>query len=463
MLRVLLGCALWLALSLPAWSAEGPPSTMLLLSDIHFDPMADPALVDRLAAAPPEEWRAILESKGDTRLGRYGRDSNWGLVRSALAQMKETLPRPAMVVIPGDFLAHGFRREFDAAARDHSAAAHRDFVRKTMRFLALQLGDAFPDTPILPALGNNDDDCGDYQVEPNGAFLADTLPLLRRLVGSLGTPGFDSEWPHYGNFAVTAGKIRIVFPNTVLFSKHYQNACGLRTEPDPGQATLRWLESELAAAKEAGEPVWLVYHIPPGIDGYATLYGGACPDRMVPMWSPAYAEGFAKLLREYADTVKASIAGHTHMDDFRLMGDGAGNYGFVLITPALSPIFGQNPAFRVLAYDAEGGLVDQTIYNLTNLFETGIGFPARWQMEYAFTREWGLPRIDLASLERLYAATAQNAETRTRWHAIYPVSSPVFWALSAGGPQAVRAFDCATGHITPAAYSQCYCVGAKPN
>ncbi len=405
MLRVLFGCMLWLALSLPAWSAEGATATMLLLSDIHFDPMADPVLVDRLAAAPPEEWRAILESKGDTRLGRYGRDSNWGLVRSALARMKETLPRPALLILPGDFLAHGFRGEFNAAAHDHSAAAHRDFVRKTMQFLTLQLVEAFPDTPILPALGNNDEDCGDYRLEPNGPYLADTLPLLRQLVGALGTPGFDREWPHYGNFSVTDAKIRIVFPNTVLFSRHFQNACGQPTEPDPGQATLRWLETELAAAKQAGEAVWVVYHIPPGIDGYATLYGGACPDRMVPMWRQAYAEGFAKLMRQYADTVKASIAGHTHMDDFRLMGDAAGNYGFVLITPALSPIYGQNPAFRTLAYDADGALLDQTTYNLTNLFQTSIGFPARWQMEYAFTREWGLPRIDLASLEQLYAAT----------------------------------------------------------
>jgi hypothetical protein len=31
------------------------------------------------------------------------------------------------------------------------------------------------------------------------------------------------------------------------------------------------------------------------------------------------------------------------LDDFRLLGDNDGYYGFVLITPALSPIYGQNP------------------------------------------------------------------------------------------------------------------------
>ena len=44
-----------------------------------------------------------------------------------------------MFLIPGDFLAHNFQREFDAAASDHSAAAYRAFVRKTIQFLGQQL------------------------------------------------------------------------------------------------------------------------------------------------------------------------------------------------------------------------------------------------------------------------------------------------------------------------------------
>jgi sphingomyelin phosphodiesterase acid-like 3 len=97
------------------------------------------------------------------------------------------------------------------------------------------------------------------------------------------------------------------------------------------------LEGELAAAKQAQEPVWLVYHIPPGIDGYATLRRGACPGTMIPMWAEAYAEPFHSLLRRYTETVAASFAGHTHMDDFRLIGDADGHFAFTLVTPAVSP------------------------------------------------------------------------------------------------------------------------------
>jgi sphingomyelin phosphodiesterase acid-like 3 len=75
------------------------------MSDLHFDPMADPKLVDRLAAAEPELWAGVLDSSGNQSLGQYGRDTNWPLLRSALGQMAETLPHPAFALISGDFLA----------------------------------------------------------------------------------------------------------------------------------------------------------------------------------------------------------------------------------------------------------------------------------------------------------------------------------------------------------------------
>lgn len=439
---------------------------VLVMSDLHFDPMADPQLVDQLAAAEPELWSAVLDSSDGRSLGRYGRDSNWMLLRSAFRQMAATQPKPSFVLISGDLLAHGFRREFDAAASNHSDAAYRIFVRKTMQFLGQQLEQTFPATPIIPALGNNDEECGDYQLQPGGPFLVDTLPILRRLVGAAGGPGFDRDWQSYGNYSARVSGIRLLSTNTNFLSVHYRNACGSAADGDPGRATLAWLEAELAAAKQAGERVWLLYHIPPGIDGYATLRQGACPGTMIPMWNQAYAEAFFPLLRRYADTVVASFAGHTHMDDFRLIADAEGRYGFALITPAVSPIFGQNPAFRTVTYDAAGGILDQTTYDLTNLLQATTaagGVPPEWRAEYTFTRQWSLPKVDLPSLDRLYSLITDAPVERESWHMIFPVSSPVYWApFSAGSGQlapAVRAFRCASGNVALSDYGQCYCSG----
>jgi sphingomyelin phosphodiesterase acid-like 3 len=463
-----LAIALAIGLCGTASGQQAPPAEaagqVLVMSDLHFDPMADPSLVDQLAAAEPEQWSAVLDSSSDRSLGRYGRDSNWMLLRFALQHMAKTLPKPALVLIPGDFLAHRFREEFDAAAKDHSDAAYRIFVRKTMQFLGEQLEQNFPATPILPALGNNDEECGDYQLQPNGPFLADTLPILRRLVGSAGAPGFDRDWQSYGNYSARVSSIRILSTNTNFLSVHYRNLCGSPADGDPGNATLAWLEAELAAAKEAREPVWLVYHIPPGIDGYATLRQGACPGTMIPMWDQAYPAVFLTLLKRYADTIAASFAGHTHMDDFRLIGDAEGRYGFALITPAVSPIFGQNPAFRTVVYGPQGGILDQTTYDLTNLPQATAavgGVPPEWRAEYTFTRQWGLPRVDLASLDHLYTQITDVPAQREQWQIIFPVSSPVYWVPFSGGSgqlaQAVRAFRCASGNLGPSDYGQCYC------
>jgi len=49
---------------------------VLVMSDLHFDPMADPRLVDQLAAAEPEQWSRVLDSSGDHSLGHYGQDTN---------------------------------------------------------------------------------------------------------------------------------------------------------------------------------------------------------------------------------------------------------------------------------------------------------------------------------------------------------------------------------------------------
>jgi len=377
--------------------------------------------------------------------------------------MAETMPHPAFALISGDFLAHDFRKEFDASASDHSDAAYRTFLRKTMQFLAQQLEQKYPATTILPALGNNDEECGDYQLQPGGPFLADTLPIVRLLIGGAGGPGFDRDWRGYGNYSARAGGVRVLSTNTNFFSVHYRNACGSPADADPGRATLAWLEAELAAAKAARERVWLLYHIPPGIDGYATLRKGSCPSAMIPMWDRRYAEAFSALLRRYSDTVAMSFAGHTHMDDFRLMGDSGGRYGFALITPAVSPIFGQNPAFRIIAHDGAGGILDQTTYGLTNFARATAdpGAAAEWRAEYTFTKEWNLPRVDLRSLHRLDTLIAEVPTETERWRVIFPVSSPVYWAPFSGGKeklaQAVRAFRCAAGNLVPTDYEHCYC------
>lgn len=437
----------------PAAAAE-----MLILSDIHFDPTADKALVDRLAAAPPARWAAILAGD-DTRMSSYGADTNWKLLASALGAMKAQA-KPDLVLITGDFLVHGFRARFDAAATDHSNAAFRSFAAHTMRFIARELKATFPSTPILPVLGNNDGDCGDYGLRPGGAFLADTAGATAELIGSEAGAAFQRSWRALGNYVVpnpaVAGQ-RIIVVDTNFFSPHYRNACGGGGDGRPAEATLAWLRAALRDAAANNQKVWLAYHIPPGIDAFATARHGACPLSPVPMFATPYARAFHALMEAYRATVVASFAGHTHMDGFRLLADADKPFGFVLMNPAVSPICGQNPAFRRVALEEDGEIADQSVYYLANLPEATSGASPQWRLEARFDTLWNLPRVDVPSLEALYRRIGVADATRERWFDEYAVQGP---ARSAVTPTNAAIYRCAMGNDDADAVARCVCDAA---
>jgi hypothetical protein len=431
---------------------------MLVLSDIHFNPTANKSLVDRLAIAAPEQWDTIL-AEDTSRLSGYGEDANWKLLASALAVLK-TQPRPDFVLVTGDFLAHQFRAHFDAAAADHSDAAFRAFAAKTMRFLALKLEANFPSVRILPALGNNDDTCGDYQLRPGGPFLADTAGIVEGLVGPDTLPSFERSWRALGNYVVPNPAVKdhlIAVINTNYFSLHYKNACGTPADGNPAVATLAWLRHVLSEAETAHRKVWLAYHIPPGIDAFATARHNACPISPVPMFAAPYDAQFHALMERYRATVTASFAGHIHMDGFRLFSEDGKPFGFVVTNPAISPIFGQNPAFRRIALADDGTLIDQSVYYLANLRDAQSGAEPRWQLEMSFDSAWNQPRFGLSSLQDIYRQIGTVAEARDRWFKAYAVQSD--------GPAVIRPADyaiyrCAAGQDRAADVARCSCAGA---
>jgi sphingomyelin phosphodiesterase acid-like 3 len=463
----LAACAL-LATMLPdaAARAEDIPtiSRVLLFSDPHFNPMDDPKLVDALAHADPEQWPTILERTTDRMTGHYGKDPGWALLRSALDAMRRAEPHPTLLMVLGDFLAHRFRPQFNASATDHSDAAFRDFVRKTMAFMAREISRRFPTTPIVAAIGNDDDVCGDYQLEPGGPFLKDTLPIVRRMLDGEIPDGFDAGWTATGNYGVrhpTVPDLRIVFVNSIYFSRNYRDTCGHGASADPADATMRFLTAQLEAAQAAGDKIWLIQHIPPGADAYATLHNGSCPGSPVMMWRPEYQAAFDALMHRYGTTVLAGFAGHTHMDEFRLIGPADAYDAFTLITPAISPIFEQNPGFQIIEHNAAGRLLDRDTYYLANLATAGDKEPPDWKLEYSFDARWQLRGIDLLTLTDLNHRLATDPADRVLWTSIFPVANPALWHLKPGErspPEPVfRDYFCTESAAGTEAFRQCYC------
>lgn len=437
--------------------------------------MADATLVSELAAAEPANWEPILERTAPPAFSQYGSDTNWWLLKSAMKQFPTTLRHPAFVMVTGDLLAHSFPQTYESVTHDTDQQHYREFVQKTVKFLALELQRKFPGTRVFITPGNNDNDCGDYTIEAGGAFLSDTAPIARELAG--GDHQFVTDWKALGSFNVphpTISGMRIISLNSIFLSNKYRalsSSKGCAPVSSTASADLmKWLDESLAAAEKANQKVWLMFHIPPGIDGYASamkrqslIKGGAaadaeaCRKSIVPMWVPEWTAQFDALLAKYHSTVIAGFAGHTHSDDFRLIGDAGEARKFVLVNPAISPVYQQNPGFRVVSYRSDGAVTDQTTYYLTNLTTASTMSRGRWKKEYTFTRKWRTRELDTNSLGNLYNQVATNEKARARWLQMYAVSGPA----ETGEKPIVRALYCAVEAMSVESYKSCFCA-AQP-
>ncbi len=453
----------------------------LLASDIHFNPMADPSLVSELAAADPTQWESILSRSKLTAYSQYGQDTNWWLLQSALDQMHATLPHPAFIMVTGDVLAHQFPKMFLNTTHDSDRDHYRAFVLKTVEFLALEFRKRFRNTKILLTPGNDDEDCGNYTIEAGGAFLQDTAGIVRNLAKA--DDKFENEWKKLGSYNIphpTIRGLRIISLNTVFLSAKYQSLAfskGCTSVPSTAASDLlAWLESSLTTAREANEKAWLMFHIPPGIDSYSTMQqylslsksegtnsaANLCSKAIVPLWEPVWIHQFDELFGRFRNTVIAGFAGHTHTDDFRLIPGAGIKAGFVLIDPPISPIYGQNPAFRVVTFTADGSIGDQSTYYLTNLTLASSKTKGQWKVEYQFSKMWGAKQIDLATLDTLYTRIRSDQSVRDEWLKLYNVSSS---AVRIPG-DAVQDLYCAIGSLDLDTYQACYCranAGAVPS
>ena len=435
---------------------------VISLSDIHFNPFFDPSLVKSLVGSNYTEWQAIFEHSKVVGYGPRGADSNYVLLKSAIDNIHNIAPAADFIIIPGDFLAHDFDGKFATFSGTSDQKALRPFINKTIAFITSLIANRFPGTQVYPVIGNNDSDCGDYQLQPNGQFLRETAKTWKVwFKGRLSSHAFTETFPARGSYSVliqNQPRHRIIVLNTTLFSTNYRNTCGKKSD-DSGDDEIKWLEAELQKAAERREKVWLVYHIPPGIDVYSTLaLQGSRPGEqtIIPLWQPSYNERFISLLNKYASTIVGSFAGHLHMDTFEVFhSEDNRSLSFVHVTPAISPVYGNNPAFELMRYDRR--TFDVTDY--TNYFldldspDAKTNVPITWRKEYSFTEAYGQRKFGATALIDVHNLMPDiQSRVLDKYEQYYDSSNP---ALSVVNQNTWLAYWCGMTNLTVRAYTNC--------
>lgn len=392
-------------------------------------------------SAEPGEWEAIFRADPNPAVQDYGKDSAWPLFDATVKRVEAIEPRPKLIVLTGDILPHKFQERFAAASGGNDASAFQAFEKKTVAFIGMELEKAAAGVPFVYTLGNNDEECGDYALEPHGPFLAETQGMVEKLA-HLNASEL-AGWSTLGNYVTRnplARHHRIIALNSNFWSRRYTNSCGSPAE-DPGAEVMTWLSDQLKDARKHGDKVWLVYHIPPGIDGHSS----SRTNQVVPMWKPQYADGFNRLLDEYRNTIELNLAGHTHLDDVRLV-QTAHVTTLVLLNPGVSPNVGQNPAYRIIKVDSHARVKDMDTYWMPSF----NGF--EWKLEYSARKAYGLRAIDAASYQKLYDEMDRKPELAQQWKQFYSVSR---LAGLSDKKAYIRSLYCAAGHADPDSFEAC--------
>ncbi len=464
-------CGLFLSTVLPIYAESSraersiqDTAIVVGLSDIHFNPFYDPSLMKSLIASDYTKWQTIFSQSSVQDYGTHSADTNYILLKSALQNVHRLAPRPDFIIISGDFLAHDFQETYTKLTGGADPKALDSFIDKTIAFVTSMIVTRFPVTDVYPALGNNDSYCGDYQLEPRGQFLRKTAKAWKICFKSrFNSNSFSRTFPMRGSYSINARNNRahrFIVLNTTFFSINYQNRCGDQTA-DPANDEIKWFAGELRKAAVRKEKVWLIYHIPPGIDAFATLARQKSDStnqssEIIPFWQPVYNQRFIDLVTQYSSIIVGSFAGHIHMDSFELIQSETTKLAsFVHITPAISPLFGNNPAFELFSYNRSSfALKDYAVYYFDlSSAAAESDTTVKWQKEYSFVEGYRQPVFNATTLEAVHnLMLGDQGDYVTKYVTYYDVSN---MKSSVVGPANWRAYWCGMTNLKVDQYRRC--------
>jgi len=422
---------------------------VVTISDLHFNPFYDPTLYPALVAADAGQWATIFRRSKITVPSGGGTDTNYPLLALTLASMRQKMGASPVVLFTGDMLGHNIPAMFYTAYYKKSAyptpdaaaiAAMHQFIDKTVAFVAAQIREAAGYAPVMYVVGNIDT----YGVGlgPDSTFLTNNARTIysQFLADIVDERTFFDTFTSGGYYSVQppGSKLLLIGLNSNSFVDGTPTAADANTELD-------WLNSQLEAAQAARQKVWILMHVPPGANSQATAVNAAkagTPDEVNEtttsmMWNLGYQATFLQTLADYPGVATLMLAGHTHMDEYRILPTG----NVLEQLPSISPCFGNNPAFKVLTVAKD----TLTATDYKSFYYNLASMPEQFTGLYQLSATYGASGPLNSSLQQLYPRlvgnptqreayiyyydsgnTALNPVTKAPWNPINSTNWPIF-------------------------------------
>jgi len=395
---------------------------LVWLSDVHMDPFYGVAgQYNNNSAAVCSRLKELSKEEADAHpYGVLPCDPPHLLWRSALQAARAVPGGAELAIFTGDFVRH----KPSAFPDPWNNTTHA--IRLVSDSMAETFGGLAPERFVVGALGN-DDSTANYHlaIEPEGKtspWLSHVASILR---GGGSMPAERSERFGAGGFFEAqlgdAEQVRILSLNTLIYSTKHKPA-----DPKPKDpfGQFAWLRERLADAARSKVGVWIVGHIPPGLETFG----------YTPLWRKPYVESYLAIIQNptLGAVIRAQLFGHVHADEFRVLPEAPPTAGPMLLTGAVSPVFESNPSFRLLEYDrVTGNLLNVKVFwaDLTANLTAGQGLA--WKFGYDFLgaypslsaaiqKDGGLTNQAFMSLRSdlrsSWAASGEQWQTYTAWY-----------------------------------------------
>ena len=450
----------------------------VMLSDLHLDPFHDPAKVPLLVKAPVDEWERILKSPDSPTQqadfaavqsvckGKQSTDASYALMHSALEAAKAAAPHAKFVTVSGDLLVHDLDCRYRAAMKLEKASGDDEavsaaFAEKTTVFVMKQVETAFAGIPVYLALGNNDSRCNHNRMDLRDAYLKATgQAVIDGLVG-IREPERKQALATYesaGYYAVTMAapmeRTRLLVLDDVYMMSTYANCEADEKDHAGAQEQMTWLAKEMDSARQRGERVWVLGHVPPTVNPKMSV------SKALKLCSTGSADAFLRsneletALVSNADVVKLALFGHTHTDELHLLGTKDAGVPMKVVA-SISPVDGNTPSFAVgNVAPASAMLMDYSVYEASNA--TGVG--TKWPEEYAFDATYHEPNFSAKSLDDLIGRFRADAGGASEESQAYQTHYYKGFTASLPGPL-WEGYVCSLDHPTADGFKGCVCGG----
>ncbi len=469
------------------------PAHVVMLSDIHYNPFQDPGKVALLRTAPIARWAKILaapatptQKADDAQLratcGIGDGDTSYVLLNSTIYAMHNLQPTPAFITVSGDVMAEKSECRFHTLFPTATAAEYSAFAAKTIEFVDYSIWLAYRNTAIYMALGNSDSSCQDNREDPGSPFLESA-----RLRSAATTYTWNNRFAilghaaKYGDYSVNLPgpmrKTRLIVLQDVYQSRQYRTCSGA-TQPAGGPSPLfaqnDWLHLQLVAARRAHQKVWIMAHLPPGIDTQSLVDKSVDVCSIAKDGTQAPADTFlateflANNLDQFSNIIKLSIFGHTQRDELRLFKGAKGSAVPGKLLPSVSPNDGNSPAFTIATVNTSTATVqDYSVIAATGDIPTVLAKPTPWAVEYTYSAVYKLPDLSGASVQKLTANLLDDRSGTSQFAADYrhyffvsdPFGTPnaLAAAHSATMKRAWPTYACSIAEVHSAAFRSCVC------